>query len=97
MNKYLIVYIFKPPKDMVNIMDRIEIKKDPYGVVLIIGPWNYPFQLIMAPLAGALAAGNCTIVKPSEVSSATAKLIADIIPKYLDQVCIPNKFCKKSF
>ncbi|XP_031367358.1 aldehyde dehydrogenase family 3 member B1 isoform X3 [Apis dorsata] len=78
----------KPPKDMVNIMDRVEIKKDPYGVVLIMGPWNYPFQLIMAPLAGALAAGNCIIVKPSEISSATAKLIADIIPKYLDQECI---------
>lgn len=67
-------------------MDSVEIQKHPYGVVLIIGPWNYPLQLALLPLAGAIAAGNCVIVKPSEVSPASAKFIADTIPKYLDNV-----------
>lgn len=71
-------------------MDKVEIKKDPFGVVLVIGPWNYPFQLCVVPLMGAIAAGNCVILKPSEISSATSKVLAKIIPKYLDQVCTPN-------
>ncbi|XP_043589409.1 aldehyde dehydrogenase, dimeric NADP-preferring isoform X2 [Bombus pyrosoma] len=78
----------KPPKAIVNILDKVEIKKDPFGVVLIIGPWNYPFQLCVVPLMGAIAAGNCVIIKPSEISSATSKVLAKIIPKYLDQECI---------
>lgn len=73
-------------------MDKVEIKKDPFGVVLVIGPWNYPFQLCVVPLMGAIAAGNCVILKPSEISSATSKVLAKIIPKYLDQVCTPNEF-----
>lgn len=67
-------------------LDDIEIYKDPYGVVLVIGAWNYPLQLALLPLMGALAAGNCVILKPSEVSQATSKLIAEMIPKYLDNV-----------
>ncbi|XP_033186226.1 aldehyde dehydrogenase type III isoform X2 [Bombus vancouverensis nearcticus] len=78
----------KPPKAIVNILDKVEIKKDPFGVVLVIGPWNYPFQLCVVPLMGAIAAGNCVILKPSEISSATSKVLAKIIPKYLDQECI---------
>ncbi|XP_060814269.1 aldehyde dehydrogenase, dimeric NADP-preferring isoform X2 [Bombus pascuorum] len=78
----------KPPKAIVNILDKVEIKKDPFGVVLVIGPWNYPFQLCVVPLMGAIAAGNCVILKPSEISSATSKILAKIIPKYLDQECI---------
>src|SRR5690606_30315972 len=46
------------------------IYKEPLGVVLIIAPWNYPFQLSVGPLVGALAAGNCAVVKPSEVTPA---------------------------
>ena len=42
------------------------IYSDPLGVVLIIGPWNYPLQLVLAPLVGAIAAGNCAIIKPSD-------------------------------
>lgn len=61
------------------------IYKDPYGVALIIAPWNYPFQLIMTPLVGAIAAGNTAILKPSEVSSHTAivieKMINDAFPQ----------------
>uniref|UniRef100_A0A8C9TJP9 Aldehyde dehydrogenase n=1 Tax=Scleropages formosus TaxID=113540 RepID=A0A8C9TJP9_SCLFO len=59
----------------------------PPGVVLIIGAWNYPFQLILLPLIGTIAAGNCAIVKPSEISVTTGKLLADLIPKYLSQEC----------
>ncbi|KAF3429542.1 hypothetical protein E2986_00708 [Frieseomelitta varia] len=78
----------KPSKAIVNILDKVEIKKEPYGVVLVIGPWNYPFQLCAVPLIGAIAAGNCVILKPSELSSATSAVLAKIIPKYLDQECI---------
>ena len=67
-------------------MDDVVIYKDPYGVVLIIGAWNYPLQLTLLPVIGAIAAGNCVIIKPSEVAPETAKLIASLIPKYLDQV-----------
>lgn len=63
---------------------KATIYRDPLGVVLIIAPWNYPFQLAVAPLIGAIAAGNCAVVKPSEVAAATSALLADLIPKYLD-------------
>ena len=55
------------------------IYKDPYGVVLIIGPFNYPFQLIMSPLVGAIAGGNCAVIKPSEYSINTSLIIEEII------------------
>jgi acyl-CoA reductase-like NAD-dependent aldehyde dehydrogenase len=67
-------------------MDTVIIYNDPYGVVLIMGAWNYPFQLSLMPLVGAIAAGNCAIIKPSEVAPASADLMARLIPKYLDQV-----------
>jgi aldehyde dehydrogenase (NAD+) len=54
---------------------------EPYGVTLIIGPWNYPFQLILAPLIGAIAAGNTSILKPSELAPHTSHVIAEIIDK----------------
>lgn len=56
-----------------------EIRWEPYGVVLIMGPWNYPFQLVISPLIGAMAAGNCVILKPSEVAPHTQKLIIEMI------------------
>ncbi|XP_043277866.1 aldehyde dehydrogenase, dimeric NADP-preferring isoform X2 [Venturia canescens] len=77
----------KPPKDLVNILDSVEIHKDPYGVVLIIGAWNYPLQLCIVPMMSAMAAGNCVILKPSEVSQSTAALLSRLIPKYLDNEC----------
>lgn len=55
------------------------IIREPYGSVLIIGPFNYPFQLIMDPLVGAIAAGNCAVVKPSEATPHTTKIIKDIL------------------
>ena len=64
--------------------------RDPYGVVLIMSPWNYPFMLTMEPLVGALAAGNCCVVKPSAYAPATSaiigKLIADCFPP--EHVCV---------
>ncbi len=55
------------------------ILKDPLGIVLIIAPWNYPFQLLMAPLIGAIAGGNCALLKPSELASNTAAVVAEMI------------------
>lgn len=61
------------------------IHPDPLGVVLIISPWNYPIQLCLAPLIPALAAGNCAVLKPSEVSPASSRVLAKLVPRYLDQ------------
>ncbi|XP_052893093.1 aldehyde dehydrogenase family 3 member B1 isoform X4 [Anopheles moucheti] len=77
----------KPEKSLVNMMDGVYIYKDPFGVVLVIGAWNYPLQLTLVPVAAAIAAGNCVVIKPSEVASATAKFIEDVLPKYLSQDC----------
>lgn len=55
------------------------IYKEPYGTILIIGPFNYPFQLIMAPLIGAIAGGNCAVLKPSEHSKYTSEILEEII------------------
>jgi aldehyde dehydrogenase (NAD+) len=67
---------------------RSRIVSDPLGVVLIISPWNYPVQLLLSPLVGALAAGNCVVLKPSEVTPNTSALIAKLIPRYLDSDCV---------
>ncbi|GAA0627777.1 aldehyde dehydrogenase family protein [Kutzneria viridogrisea] len=61
---------------------------DPLGVVLVIAPWNYPVQLLMAPLAGALASGNCAVVKPSELAPATSAAIAKHLPGYVQGVAV---------
>ncbi|MEY2995798.1 MAG: hypothetical protein RLZ86_491 [Actinomycetota bacterium] len=61
---------------------------EPLGVVLVIAPWNYPVQLLLVPAAGAIAAGNAVVMKPSEVSSATSALLARLVPKYLDSSAI---------
>lgn len=57
---------------------------DPLGVVLVIAPWNYPAQLLLAPLVGALAAGNAVVAKPSELAPATSAALARLLPAYLD-------------
>jgi aldehyde dehydrogenase (NAD+) len=67
-------------------MDDVLIYSEPYGVTLVMGAWNYPLQLSMVPFAGAIAAGNCVILKPSEISVNCAKLMASKIPQYLDNV-----------
>jgi aldehyde dehydrogenase (NAD+) len=57
---------------------------EPLGVVLVMGPWNYPLQLLLAPLVSALAAGNCAVLKPSEHAPATSALLATELPQFLD-------------
>jgi aldehyde dehydrogenase (NAD+) len=62
-----------------------EVRFDPLGVGLIIGTWNYPVMLTLSPLTAAIAAGNAAVIKPSEVSPATAEVIARFLPEYLDK------------
>ena len=59
------------------------VTPQPYGLTLIIGPWNYPFQLLLAPLVSALAAGNCAVLKPSELTPRCSQVLAELLPKYL--------------
>ncbi|BAV09903.1 aldehyde dehydrogenase (NAD+) [Filimonas lacunae] len=58
---------------------KSKVIKDPLGVCLIVAPWNYPFNLMMIPLTGAIAGGNCVVLKPSELAPHTAAVIADMI------------------
>jgi aldehyde dehydrogenase (NAD+) len=77
----------KPMKVATNLIDfpaTSFIYPEPLGVVLIIGPWNYPFQLLFAPLVGAIAAGNCAILKPSEIAPHASSVIAGIIRENFD-------------
>ncbi len=62
--------------------------REPYGIVLIIGAWNYPLNLCLAPLISAIAAGNCAVVKPSEHARHTSKVLAEGLGRYLDQSAI---------
>lgn len=66
---------------------RSSIHYEPYGTVLIIGPWNYPFLLTISPLIGAISAGNCAVVKPSEIATHTQNLIVDLISNHF-----PSKY-----
>ena len=65
--------------NLLNLPSSSRIVKEPLGVVLVIGPWNYPFQLLLTPLLGAIASGNCVVLKPSEFAPATAAVIQKII------------------
>jgi len=75
-------------KNIVTMMDTTLLHYDPLGVVLILGAWNYPLQLSLGPLGGALSAGNCVIIKPSELAPASSSVIASLVPLYLDQECV---------
>ena len=70
--------------NLLNLPSSSKVLKEPLGIVLIIGPWNYPFQLLINPLIGAIAAGNCVVLKPSEFAPATdavmKKIIEDVFP-----------------
>ncbi len=61
-----------------------EIVPEPYGTVLIMGAWNYPLQLVLSPMVAAMTAGNCVILKPSELAAETSALLAKLIPLYMD-------------
>ena len=74
--------------NLLNLPSSSYVMREPLGTVLIIGPWNYPLQLLFTPLAGAMAAGNCVVLKPSEFAPATAAIMKKIIednfsPEYI--------------
>lgn len=75
------------PSALLSFPSRSRIYREPYGVVLILSPWNYPVQLALMPLVGAVAAGNCAVVKPSEDSPASSKVLAEII-----ESCFESEF-----
>ncbi|KAM8816287.1 aldehyde dehydrogenase family 3 member B1 [Rhynchonycteris naso] len=77
----------KVPRNLATQLDSAFIRKEPFGLVLIIAPWNYPLNLTLVPLVGALAAGNCVVLKPSEISKNTEKALVEVLPRYLDQSC----------
>ncbi|CAF3362882.1 unnamed protein product [Rotaria socialis] len=68
-------------------MDKY-IHPEPFGICLIIGAWNYPFLLTLSPLVGAIAAGNCVVLKPSELAPNSAAITATMVERYLDPSCI---------
>jgi aldehyde dehydrogenase (NAD+) len=74
--------------NLMNLPSSSKVYHDPLGVILIIAPWNYPFQLSLIPLVGVIAGGNCAVLKPSELAPATAEIIEHIIsatfpPEYI--------------
>jgi aldehyde dehydrogenase (NAD+) len=74
----------RQPLPLAQLPGRCWVQYDPLGVVLIIGPWNYPVYLTLAPLVAAVAAGNCAVLKPSELAPATSALLARLVPLYMD-------------
>jgi aldehyde dehydrogenase (NAD+) len=74
--------------EMSQLPGRAWIEYEPYGTVLIIGAWNFPFALTLGPAVGAIAAGNTVVLKPSEVAPASSALMAELVPRYLDSDAI---------
>src|ERR1041384_7634299 len=75
----------KKRTNLLNLPSSSYVMREPLGVVLIIGPWNYPLQLLFTPLVGAIAAGNCVVVKPSEFAPATSAVMKRIIEENFTQ------------
>lgn len=76
------------------------IYREPYGLALIISPWNYPFQLAFSPLVGAIAAGNCAVLKPSEFSCHTSRVIEELVKEnfreeYIAVICGEKEVTQK--
>lgn len=74
----------KPDAGALGFLLRPSVRPEPLGVALIIGPWNFPFSLLIQPLIAAITAGCAVMLKPSEVTANTQQLFVDLIPKYLD-------------
>ena len=70
-------------KNVITLMDTTYIHREPLGVCLVMGAWNYPVQLTLQPVTGAIASGNCVVIKPSEVASSTALVMEKLITKYV--------------
>lgn len=73
------------PTPLVHFPSTSYLYTEPYGSVLIMSPWNYPFQLTLAPLVGAISAGNCAVLKPSEYSANTSGIIERIVKEIFDE------------
>ena len=81
--------LFSPSfQDLIYNADTVYLKPEPKGVCLIIGPWNYPIQLVLVPLIGAICAGCCALVKASEISANTSAVLSKYFNKYFDKSCI---------
>ncbi|KAJ8280966.1 hypothetical protein GJAV_G00061580 [Gymnothorax javanicus] len=76
-------------KTLLTVSDQVFVQPQPLGVVLIIGAWNYPWAVTIQPLIGAIAAGNAAVIKPSEISAHSAKVMQELLPLYLDQELYP--------
>jgi aldehyde dehydrogenase (NAD+) len=74
--------------EMSQLPGRGWVEYEPYGTVLIIGAWNFPFALTLGPAVGAIAAGNTMVLKPSEIAPASSALMAELVPKYMDSDAI---------
>ncbi|WP_283170644.1 aldehyde dehydrogenase [Curtanaerobium respiraculi] len=72
------------PTHLANFAAKSFTVQEPYGIVLIMAPWNYPFLLTLEPLAGALAAGNCVVLKPSAYAPASSAVLRDIVEECFD-------------
>jgi len=70
---------------LLNFPSWSKIYKEPYGTILVIAPWNYPFQLAFSPLIGAISAGNTVVLKPSELTPNTSAIISEIIENVFDK------------
>jgi len=85
-------YWAKPVKtgtnQLLHFWSTSRIYKEPFGIVLIMAPWNYPFQLLINPLVGALSAGNCAALKPSELTPAVAGVMEEMITEFFDPAYI---------
>jgi acyl-CoA reductase-like NAD-dependent aldehyde dehydrogenase len=75
------------PRGLANIGDKVYTLAEPYGVVLLVAPWNYPIQLCLLPLVGIISAGNACVIKPSECAVACSNVLAELLPRYLDNEC----------
>ncbi|KAL5342732.1 Aldehyde/histidinol dehydrogenase [Aspergillus crustosus] len=78
----------KPDAGFMRFMLRPTLRPEPLGVALIIGPWNFPFSLLVQPLVAAITAGCAVLLKPSEVTSAVQGLFVELVPKYLDNSAV---------
>ncbi|WP_298427701.1 aldehyde dehydrogenase [uncultured Kordia sp.] len=70
---------------VLNFPSKDRVYSEPYGTTLVIAPWNYPYQLSLAPLIGAVAAGNTVVIKPSELTPNTSKIIAEIVSEVFEK------------
>ncbi|KAM9801514.1 aldehyde dehydrogenase family 3 member A2-like [Neosynchiropus ocellatus] len=76
-------------KTLLTMGDDVFVQPEPLGVILIIGAWNYPWALTLRPLVGAIASGNAAVIKPSEISSHSARVLEELLPLYLHKDLYP--------